>query len=131
MYTLRVETEFAAAHFLSNYHGKCEKLHGHNYKARLWVCGDELDKGGMLVDFSVLKKVLKEAVKELDHSCLNELEVFMNDPSAERIARYIFENAGELFIEMGVNISPWKVDVFETPTSMASYSSPNTTAVKT
>ena len=122
MYTLRVEIEFAAAHFLSNYHGKCEKLHGHNYKARLWVKGEELDKGGMLVDFSILKKTLKQATENLDHSCLNDIDEFMNDPSAERIARYIFENAEKILIEMGVNITPWRVDVFETQTSMASYS---------
>ena len=130
MYTLRVEIDFAAAHFLSTYHGKCEKLHGHNYKARLWVKGQELDNGGMLMDFSVLKKTLKQAVKELDHSCLNDMVVFDNNPSAERIARFIYENTCKLFKEMGVNITPWRVDVFETPSSMASYSSPNTTAVK-
>ena len=119
MYTLRVESEFAAAHFLSHYHGKCEKLHGHNYKVRLWVRGAVLNEGGMAADFSLLKKALKEAVEPLDHSNLNDLEIFNQDPSAERIAQYIFEAAGEKLLEMGVN--PWAVDVFETPTSMARY----------
>ena len=122
MYSLLVETDFAAAHFLSSYHGKCEKLHGHNYKVRLWVKGMELDKGGMVVDFSILKKALREATAQLDHSNLNDIEVFQNNPSAERIARFIFEKVREKFLELDIGISPWRVDVFETPTSMARYS---------
>ena len=121
MYSLRVETEFAAAHFLSSYHGKCERLHGHNYKVRLWVRGNELDGGGMVADFSLLKKALNEAASLLDHSCLNDLDFFRNNPSAERIARFIFEKVREKLPELGITIAPWRVDVFETPTSMARY----------
>ena len=121
MYTLRVETGFAAAHFLSSYHGKCEKLHGHNYRVRLWVQGAELDEGGMVADFSLLKKALKEAVRLLDHSNLNDMEVFQNNPSAERIAYFIFEEVREELRKLGLRISPRAVDVFETPTSMARY----------
>ena len=132
MYYTRVEAEFSAAHFLSHYRGKCEKLHGHNYRVRLWVRGEELDEGGMLADFSLLKKALKDVIAPLDHSNLNDLAVFKNDPSAERIARFIFEKAGEKLPEMGVDSSLLHaVDVFETPGSMARYSaSPNTIAVK-
>jgi len=122
MYHARVEAEFAAAHFLSHYRGKCEKLHGHNYKVRLWVRGEKLDEGGMLADFSVLKKALKEVLALLDHSNLNDMDVFRNDPSAERIARFIFEKAGEILSEKGLDSSLlWAVDVFETETSMARY----------
>jgi len=56
MYQARVESEFSAAHFLSHYHGKCERLHGHNYRVRLWAKGEKLDAGGMLADFTLLKK---------------------------------------------------------------------------
>jgi 6-pyruvoyltetrahydropterin/6-carboxytetrahydropterin synthase len=123
MYQAKVEAEFSAAHFLSHYRGKCEKLHGHNYRVRLWVQGEELDEGGMLADFSLLKKALKEAVGLLDHSNLNDLEVFRNDPSAERIARFIFEKAKEKLPELGVESSLlYAVDVFETPKNMARYS---------
>jgi 6-pyruvoyltetrahydropterin/6-carboxytetrahydropterin synthase len=129
MYQARVETEFSAAHFLSHYRGKCEKLHGHNYKVRLWAQGAELDEGGMLADFSLLKRALKAAVRDLDHSNLNDMEIFQNDPSAERIARFIFEKVREKLPELGVESSLLHaVDVFETPRSMARYS-PNTTAV--
>jgi len=122
MYQARVEADFSAAHYLSHYRGKCEKLHGHNYRVRLWVQGTELDEGGMLADFSLLKKALKEAVAPLDHSNLNDMECFRNDPSAERIARFIFEKVSEKLPELGVESSLLHaVDVFETKGSMARY----------
>ena len=122
MYSLRVETEFAAAHFLSHYHGKCEKLHGHNYRVRLWVRGTELNEGGMLADFSLLKKALNESIASLDHSNLNDMEVFQNDPSAERIAKFIYEKAKEKLPEFGLDGTLlWAVDVFENARSMARY----------
>ena len=122
MYHARVEADFSAAHFLSHYRGKCEKLHGHNYKVRLWVRGEKLDEGGMLADFSLLKKALKETCGILDHSNLNDMEFFQNDPSAERIARFVFDNVREKLKELGMETSlPSAVDVFETDSSMARY----------
>jgi len=127
MYHARVEADFSAAHFLSHYRGKCEKLHGHNYKVHLWVKGENLDEGGMLADFSLLKKALKEAVAPLDHSNLNDIgsfkgDVFANDPSAERIARFIYEDLKGKLPGYGVDSSLLQaVDVFETDTSMARY----------
>jgi 6-pyruvoyltetrahydropterin/6-carboxytetrahydropterin synthase len=126
MYTARVEADFAAAHFLTHYHGKCENLHGHNYRVRLWVRGETLTGGGMLADFGILKKILREICASLDHSNLNDKPVFAGDPSAERIARYIFDQAREAF--PGASLDPallWAVDVYETPTSMARYSNSN------
>lgn len=122
MFTVKVEADFAAAHFLSHYHGKCENLHGHNYRVRLWAKGNDLDDGGMLADFGQLKKIIRMIVTGLDHTNLNDLPIFQNDPSAERIAKYIFDEAEKLFLSM--NINPEKlhaVDVYETPTSMARY----------
>ena len=122
MYHGRVEAEFSAAHFLSHYRGKCEKLHGHNYRVLLWVRGEELDEGGMLVDFSLLKKILKDVLSVLDHSNLNDMEIFQNDPSAERIARFVFDEVKNKLPSLGVNSSLLQaVDVFETKTSMARY----------
>jgi 6-pyruvoyltetrahydropterin/6-carboxytetrahydropterin synthase len=123
MYTLRVESDFAAAHFLSHYHGKCEKLHGHNYRVRLLVRGRSLGEGGMLADFSLVKGCLKEVTALLDHKNLNDIEIFKNDPSAERIARYVFDEALARFPDRGLDPEIlWAVDVFETPLSMARYS---------
>ena len=122
MYYARVEAEFSAAHFLSHYQGKCEKLHGHNYRLRLWVRGTELDDGGMLADFSLLKKALKEVLLPLDHSNLNDMEVFRNDPSAERIAKFVFEEVSQKLPKLGIdNGLLWAVDVFENARSMARY----------
>ncbi len=121
MYTARVEEWFAAAHFLKNFHGKCENLHGHNYKVRVTVKGTELDQGGMLCDFGILKKTLKEVFSKLDHTNLNDLPFFSDgNPSAERIAEYIY-------IEMNkqLEIKPASlalVEVFETEKHVASYS---------
>jgi 6-pyruvoyltetrahydropterin/6-carboxytetrahydropterin synthase len=122
MYYARVEAEFAAAHFLSHYRGKCERLHGHNYRALLWVRGDDLDEGGMLVDFGFLKKILRDITGGLDHTSLNDNPAFRGDPSAERIARYIFEQAGDLFKAEGLDPELLHaVEVYETSSSMARY----------
>ena len=122
MYSVSVEADFAAAHFLSHYHGKCENLHGHNYKIRLWLKGEKLDEGGMLVDFGILKTCLREVIGKLDHTNLNDLPVFKNDPSAERIAFHIFKEMqqGLTAVSVGQGLL-WAVDVYETPLNMARY----------
>jgi 6-pyruvoyltetrahydropterin/6-carboxytetrahydropterin synthase len=117
MYEVRVEGGFAAAHRLLHYNGKCERLHGHNYKVRVWARGSTLGEGGMLVDFSLLKSSMAKVLALLDHSDLNELEVFEQDPSAERIAKFIFDSIKAQ--EPGLPLSA--VELFETETSMARY----------
>jgi len=119
-YTLRVEGGFSAAHFLSSYRGKCEQLHGHNYRVRLWVQGRELDEGGMLVDFALLKDTLRSICKTLDHTSLNDNPLFADNPSAERIARYIFEEASQRLPPAAAELLS-AVDVYETPQNMARY----------
>jgi 6-pyruvoyltetrahydropterin/6-carboxytetrahydropterin synthase len=129
MFEVRVEADFAAAHFLQDYHGKCENLHGHNYKVYAHAKGDELDNGGMLLDFGVLKNSLRNVCKILDHTNLNDLEengksVFNQNPSAERIAKFIFDKVKEDLSNSGWNKHSeylYAVDVFETPTSRARY----------
>lgn len=118
MYLVRVETDFSAGHHLSHYHGKCERPHGHNYKVRVWARGEQLGEGGMLVDFGILKSALRKIVNEdLDHRDLNEIAAFQDDPSAERIARYIFEEIRRVDPSLPLHA----VEVFETDTSMARY----------
>jgi 6-pyruvoyltetrahydropterin/6-carboxytetrahydropterin synthase len=122
MYSARIEADFAAAHFLSHYHGKCENLHGHNYRVRLWVRGETLDHGGMLVDFGLLKKTLREVLAALDHTNLNDNPAFKNDPSAERIAQYIFEKVETALGDFSINPALLQaVEVYETPVNMARY----------
>jgi 6-pyruvoyltetrahydropterin/6-carboxytetrahydropterin synthase len=117
MYLVRVEADFAAAHFLSHYKGKCERLHGHNYRVRAWARGGKLDDGGMLLDFGELKGALRKVLEGLDHSLLNDEPFFKNDPSAERIAEHVFKGILGILPEAPLSA----VEVFETPTSMARY----------
>jgi len=120
MYKVRVESDFSAAHFLCHYRGKCENLHGHNYRVRLWAKGKALNEGGMLVDFALLKDALRNVCKALDHGNLNENPIFFGDPSAERIARYIFDEVSKLLPVDAAKLL-CAVDVFETPANMAQY----------
>lgn len=131
MFEVRVEADFAAAHFLRDYNGKCENLHGHNYKVFAHVCGSELNEGGMLLDFTKLKGALRTVCKTLDHTNLNDFEIFNQNPSAERIAMYIYNGILEELKKENIDLSFKKgktsaalfaVDVFETDTSRARYS---------
>ncbi|HOX92247.1 MAG TPA: 6-carboxytetrahydropterin synthase QueD [Spirochaetales bacterium] len=117
MYSVRVEAGFSAAHFLTQFYGKCENLHGHNYRVRAYASGSQLDKAGMVLDFGVLKGCLRRVAEQLDHRCLNDLAELQNSPSAERIARYLFE--AMLADTPGLPLTA--VEVFETDTSMARY----------
>ena len=126
MFEVRVNADFAAAHFLRDYHGKCENLHGHNYKVFIHVRGEELDSGGMLFDFGELKSALREVCAVLDHKNLNDFPIFEQNPSAERIAKFIFDKISQI-IEKNPSFQSGKaelfaVDVFETETSRARYS---------
>jgi len=118
VYTIRIEDSFSSAHFLAAYNGKCENLHGHNYHIRAYAKGRELDKSGILVDFSIFKKALKEILDPIDHVNLNDLPAFSdNNPSAEKIAKYIFEKLTEKLPSVSIS----KVEVFETEKNMACY----------
>ena len=131
MFEVRVTADFAAAHFLRDYNGKCENLHGHNYKVYAHVRGPKLNEGGMLLDFSRLKAALRAVCKQLDHTNLNDLPVFDQNPSAERIAMYIYDGIISYLQNDGIDLSYsegktepalYCVDVFETDTSRARYS---------
>jgi len=89
-YELLVSDHVSAAHNLRQYKGKCEHLHGHNWRVDLRITGDDLDDGGMLVDFVVVKRLLAEALEDLDHAYLNEVPPFDEiNPSSENLARVI------------------------------------------
>lgn len=92
MYEVSRESFFSAAHRLREYGGKCEALHGHNWRVRLNVRARELDELGMVLDFKVLKATLREVLERLDHKLINEVPPFDEvNPSAENLARYIAE----------------------------------------
>lgn len=119
MYILEVEDSFSAAHQLREYQGKCEKLHGHNWRVRLTVAGTELDRCGMLVDFTVLKRSLREALARYDHAFLNEVEPFMRiNPTSENLAR---ELAERLAAQMPAGAQVEAVTVWESERCRATY----------
>ncbi|MCX7025432.1 MAG: 6-carboxytetrahydropterin synthase QueD [Spirochaetes bacterium] len=117
MYTVRVEASFAAAHFLAEYRGKCENLHGHNYRVRAEARGASLDASGMLADFGILKSALRDVMERLDHTLLNDEPRFANSPSAERIAEFIYLEMKKILGTVPLSA----VEVFETDTCMARY----------
>ncbi|MBZ0272323.1 6-carboxytetrahydropterin synthase QueD [bacterium] len=120
MYEVKVIKEFAAAHNLRNYKGKCENLHGHNWTVELTCRARELDDIGIALDFVDMKKALVEELERWDHKYLNELPPFDDvNPSSENMARVLFERlAGRLDDD---RVKVVRVDVWETPTNRASY----------
>jgi len=120
-FTVFKEISFAAAHFLREYHGKCETLHGHNYRVRVYVGADELDSEGMVVDFVQLREVLRRIVDErLDHWNLNDVAPFDRlNPTAEHIAQWIGDEAAAQVDDARVRVT--ECHVWETETNCAIY----------
>jgi len=120
MYRIRKEASFSAAHHLRHYQGKCERLHGHNWRVEAVAQGHELDEGGMLLDFGDLKKALNEVLAPFDHADLNTVPPFDTiETSAENLARIILEALAAKLDSERVRIV--EVTVWETPTSAATY----------
>jgi 6-pyruvoyltetrahydropterin/6-carboxytetrahydropterin synthase len=92
MYQLKITDWFSAGHQLKGYKGKCESVHGHNFKVEVAVAGKKLDKTGLLLDFKLLKSELAKVLDKLDHKMLNQVAPFNKiNPSAENLAEYIFD----------------------------------------
>ncbi len=99
MYRVKVISSFSAAHFLRNYKGKCENLHGHNWKVEAICRGEKLDSQGLVIDFGLLKDKLDSVLEQLDHKVLNEIDYFKDrNPTSEEIASYIFSQLKERLI---------------------------------
>ena len=134
---LKTEASFDAAHFLADYYGKCENLHGHRWRVVAYLEQNELQSEGtmrdMVLDFGVFKRGLRELCEEYDHTFLVEegtlkpatiaalegegfsLTVVPFRTTAENLARHF---ADEL-IASGLPCS--QVDVYETPLNCATY----------
>ncbi len=112
MYRVRVIQYFNGAHNLRNYQGKCENLHGHNWKVEAYLQGNELNETEMLVDFKILKGRLKEILEELDHKHLNEQVEFFktNNPTSENIAVFIYNKLRETFGSMTDRVIVWETE---------------------
>jgi len=120
MYTVNIERHFDSAHYLREYNGKCENLHGHRYKVVATASTRTLDRVGLAFDFTVLKKKLDEIIERFDHTCLNDITPFDTiNPSAENIAATIY-NALKPDLE-GQSVSLDSVGVWESPDAWVIY----------
>ncbi|MDH4100821.1 MAG: 6-carboxytetrahydropterin synthase QueD [Nitrospirota bacterium] len=120
MYELVVESKFAAAHQLRNYNGRCENLHGHNWRVTVHVTAEKLNEIGLAIDFTDLKRLTREQLDQVEHVFLNEVFPFTEiNPSSENIARWIYNNLSKKINDGNVMVS--MVTVWESDTASASY----------
>jgi 6-pyruvoyltetrahydropterin/6-carboxytetrahydropterin synthase len=116
MYKIKIESDFSSAHNLRGYKGKCEELHGHNWKVEATLYSLCLDKAGMVADFKLLKAALAKVLKRLDHKHINKVAYFRKvNPTSENIAKYIYDSLRF----QGLSVSC--VTVWESADSCASY----------
>jgi 6-pyruvoyltetrahydropterin/6-carboxytetrahydropterin synthase len=108
---LKVQDRFQAAHFLKEYKGKCEKVHGHSFRVEVEIEIAKLDKTGIGIDFTEIKKVLSETLP--DHTLLNE--VFAFNPTAENLSRHFFQELKQRYPVV-------RVTVWESEDAAATYS---------
>ena len=122
MFEVSVEETFAAGHALRGYKGKCENVHGHNYRVQVTLVGGGLDSVGLLYDFVHLKQVIQGVIKSLDHKFLNEFPPFDTvNQSAENIAKYFYERTAEQLKQAPNGARLDRVTVWESDTTSATY----------
>ena len=118
MFELNIKGHFAASHFLKGYEGKCKNLHGHTWKVEMAVASDRLDSVGMVADFAVVKKELRDFLEKLDHVHLNETPPFdKTNPTTENLAKYIFDEFGQKHRQYHIK----RVTVWESDTASITY----------
>lgn len=122
MYKLMIETDFSAAHQLRGYKGKCENLHGHNWKVQVSVTSEVLNEIELVIDFHELKEITREIVSNLDHKIINNVYPFIEkNPSSENIAKWIYDSLKEKLKVKYDHIEVSSVTVWESSTASATY----------
>ena len=120
MFEVTIIKSFSAAHLLAEIGGKCEELHGHNFKVEVTVAAEQLHSNGLLIDFRFLKKHLSEILEEIDHKHLNALSFFRGiNPSAENIAKFICEQMSSRIETSGVRMV--RVQIWESENAAVTY----------
>ncbi|MGQ9570951.1 MAG: 6-carboxytetrahydropterin synthase QueD [Thermodesulfovibrionales bacterium] len=120
MFELMVETTFSAAHQLKGYMGKCERLHGHNWKVQVHIVAERLNEIDIAMDFHEIKRITNEIIAPLDHNILNEIFPFTEkNPSSENIAKWIYDCLTKKIDDENIHVSA--VTVWESDTSSATY----------
>ena len=121
MYEVSIEKHFDAAHYLRDYQGKCEALHGHRYQVVAKIKASNVNEIGLAYDFTVLKQHLADILSRFDHTCLNDVPPFDKiNPSSENIASTIYDELKPKLAGAPVSIS--SVEVWESPDSWVTYS---------
>ncbi|MCK5903493.1 MAG: 6-carboxytetrahydropterin synthase QueD [Cocleimonas sp.] len=120
-YTLKIVTDFAAAHTLRDYPGACHRMHGHNWKVEAEVVATELNKVGMAIDFKEIKAATRTIASRLDHYYLNDLPPFLDiNPTAENIAQYFYHELSKQLNSSTIRVS--RLTLWETERACVSYS---------
>ena len=118
MYELAIKGDFAAAHVLRGYEGNCKNLHGHTWKVEVVIVGEDLDRIGMVMDFKIVKKKLKDFLCRLDHIYLNDLPAFKDiNPTTEHLAKYIFEEFAPECLPLHIK----RVQIWESDSASVTY----------
>ena len=122
MFQVSVEETFSSGHALRGYKGKCENVHGHNYRVQVRLEGAQLNEIGLLVDFTDLKRVLRGIIAGLDHQFLNDLDAFKTvNPSAENMAKYFYHEMVQQLTNLPAGAEITEVTVWETDTASAQF----------
>lgn len=120
MYKLSIDTMISASHFLRDYSGPCQRMHGHNWKIQVIVTGDQLDKAGMIIDFKKLSDITWQVVGQFDHQTFNDVPPFDQiNPTAENMAKYFYHEIGRI-LPQGIFMSA--IRLWETDKYMLEYS---------
>ncbi len=113
MIELKVKGDFCAAHLLRGYEGHCNRLHGHTWKVEITIVSNQLDHLGMVVDFKMVKKNLKQFLEQLDHTYLNEWPAFQHiNPTTENLAKYIYDGMVPICLPLKLTqVQVWESDL--------------------
>jgi 6-pyruvoyltetrahydropterin/6-carboxytetrahydropterin synthase len=121
MYELRVKSHFDAAHYIKDYSGKCQRMHGHRWGVQVCLVGSKLDKMGILVDFSVVKELLKSRTDFLDHYVIND-QFGEDNVTAESLARWFYESLRlDLRDKCSLPMQLESVSISESPECIVTY----------
>jgi len=123
VYEISKDFVFSAAHQIRMHGGKCERLHGHNWRVRVHARASDLNRIGMVVDFADLREVVAGICARFDHQNVNEIPPFDQvNTTAENLARFFYEEAnGKLVKSEGGRVRISKVEVWENEGSLAVY----------
>jgi 6-pyruvoyltetrahydropterin/6-carboxytetrahydropterin synthase len=123
VYEVSKEFVFSAAHQIRMHGGKCERLHGHNWRLRVHARASRLDAIGMVVDFAELQRIAAELCARFDHQNVNEVPPFTElNTTAENMARFFYEEANRVLSQAdGGRVAVSKVEVWENDGSLAVY----------